>query len=101
MFKYAWHLSSVELRGGVRVPLESSVDDVGSLVDEVRHDGLVLRSVPGNVSGLSESVPVAVLVVLMEDGGLSHSPLEVGVGHGGALGESTGEVPPEEVGVVH
>lgn len=73
---------SLELRGGVVVPLECSVDDLGAHVYHVRHDGLALRAVPRHVSGLSESVSVGGSVVLMEHRGLSGSPLSVSVGNG-------------------
>ena len=70
------------------------------MVDEVRHDGLRLRTIPGNVSGLSESVPVYSFVSLMVDGSLSSSPLSVSIRNWGVLGESSAEIPPEEVWVV-
>ena len=71
---------SLELRGGVVVPLECSVDNLGAHVHHVGHDGLALRAVPRNISGLSVSVSVGRSVILVEDRGLSGSPLSVGVG---------------------
>ena len=91
---------SLERSGRVAVPLEGTVDDIRALVDEVRHDGLRLGAVPGNVSGLSESVPVDSFVGLMVDGSLSSSPLSMGVRNWRVLGESSAEIPPEEIWVV-
>jgi hypothetical protein len=70
---------SLELRGGVVVPLECSVDNLGAHVDHVGHNGLALRTVPRNISGLSVSVSVGGSVVLVEDRGLSGSPLSVSI----------------------
>ena len=58
---------------------------------------MVHRSVPRHISGLSEPVSVHVLVVLMEDGGLSHSPLSVGVLHRGVLRQNSCQVPEIQV----
>ena len=70
------------------------------MVDEVRHDGLVLRAIPRNVSRLSGSISIARLVVLMEDGSLSGPPLAVGVWNWRVSGKHPADVPPEEVWVV-
>jgi len=91
----------MELSGGVGVSSEGSVGDAGSVVHEVWHDWLVLRSIPRNVSGSSHSVSVTGLVVLMEDWSLSHSPLEMCVWHWWRLWQLSSESPPEQVWVVH
>lgn len=91
---------SLELRGCVDVPLECSVDDLGAHVDHVWHDRLALGAVPRHVSGLSVSVSVGGSVVLVEHGGLSGSPLSVGIGQGRVPGEDLGQVPVKEIRVV-
>ena len=91
---------SLELRSGVVVPLESAVDDLGAHVYHVWHDGLVLRTVPSNVSWLSVSVSVGRSVVLVIDGSLSGSPLSVSVGDGWVPGQDLCQVPVEQVWVV-
>jgi hypothetical protein len=91
---------SLELRSGVVVPLESAVDDLGAHVYHIGHDGLVLRTVPSNVSWLSVSVSVGCSVVLVIDGSLSGSPLSVSVGCGWVPGENLCQVPVEQVRVV-
>lgn len=73
---------------------------MGAVVVQVGHDGLVHSTVPLHVSGLSESVSVHVLVVLMVHGVLSGSPLSVGIGHGRVGGQNPAQVPVEKVGVV-
>ena len=70
-------LFSLELGGGIAVSLEGTVDDIGSSVHEIWHNWLILRSIPRNVSWLSDSVSVTGLVVLMEYWLLSGSPLSV------------------------
>jgi len=92
---------SLELRGGVVVPLECSVDDLGAHVYHVRHDGLALRAVPRHISGLSEPVPVGGPVVLVEHRGLSGSPLSVSVGNGRIPGQNLSQVPVEKIWVVN
>jgi hypothetical protein len=89
------------LSSGIAIPFESSVDDIGSCVDEIWHDWLVLRTIPWNVSWLSKSVSVAGLVILMEDWSLSCSPFSVGIWDRWVLGKNPGDVPPKEVRVVH
>ena len=91
---------SLELRGGVVVPLECSVDDLGAHVYHVRHDGLALRAVPRHISGLSEPVPVGGPVVLVEHRGLSGSPLSVCIGYGWVSWQDLCQVPVEQVWVV-
>ncbi len=91
---------SLELRGGVVVSLEGSIDDLRTDVDHVGHNWLVLRTVPSHVSGLSVSVSVGGSVVLVVDGGLSGSPLSVSIGDGWVLGKDLGQVPVEQVGIV-
>lgn len=91
---------SLELRGGVVVPLECSVDNLGAHVYHVGHDGLVLRTVPSNISWLSVSVSVGRPVVLVIHGGLSGPPLSVCVGYGGVSWQDLCQVPVEQVWVV-
>lgn len=88
------------MRDRVAVSLESTIDDIGSSVHEVWHDWLVLGTVPRHISWLSESVPIAGPMVLMEHWVLPNSPLEVSVGHRRVLRENSSEVPPKEVWVV-
>ena len=92
--------ASLEGGGGVAVSLEGTVNDIRALIDEIRHDGLVLGAVPGNVSGLSSSVSVASLVVLVEDGSLPSPPLAVGIGHWRVSWEHSADVPPEKIWIV-
>lgn len=91
---------SLELRSGVVVPLECSVDDLGAHVYHVGHDGLVLRTVPSNVSRLSVSVSVGGSVVLVIDGSLSGSPLSVCIGYRWVSWQDLCQVPVEQVWVV-
>lgn len=63
----------------IAVLLEGAVDDIRAKVHKVRHCGLRHGTVPRNISWLSLLVPVDCLVVLMEDGVLSHHPFSVGV----------------------
>lgn len=93
-------LCSLEGGSRVAVALEGTVNDVGASVDEVRHDGLILRAIPRHVARLSHAVSVASLMVLMEDRSLSGSPLAVSIGHRRVSGENARNVPPEEVRVV-
>lgn len=62
---------------------------------------MVLGSIPRKVSWLSESVSVCVSVVLMVDRSLSCSPFKMGVGHSWVSGQHSGDVPIEQVWVVH
>ena len=99
-FEIALAFYSLERSSGVAVSLESTVVHVGASVHKVWHDWLVLRTVPRNVSWLSDSVSVAGLVVLMEHWLLSSSPLSVGVWNWRVLWENSADVPPEQVWVV-
>ena len=92
--------SSLELRSRVAVALESSVGNIGTLIEHVGHNGLVHGTVPWYVTWLSESVSVHVLVVLMVDRGLSGSPLAVCIGNWRVLGQDAADVPEEKIGVV-
>ena len=93
--------SSLEWGSGVAVSLEGTVDDISTSIDEIRHDWLILRAVPWNISWLSNSVSVTGLVVLMEDWSLSGSPLSVSIWNWWVLWENSSQVPPEEVWIVH
>lgn len=91
---------SLECWGGVAVSLEGSVDDIGSLVDEIRHHWLVHGAVPWDISWLPHSVSVAHLVVLVEDWLLPGHPLSMGIGNWRVPRENSADVPPVEVWVV-
>lgn len=91
---------SLECGSRVAVSPEGTVDDIGSSVHEIWHNWLILRTVPRNISWLSEPVSIAGLVVLMEDWGLSSSPLSVSVWNRWVLWQDSAEVPPEEIWVV-
>ena len=86
--------------GRVAVSLEGSVDDIGTGIDEIWHNWLILRAVPRNISWLSLPVSVARLVVLMEDWSLSRSPFSMSIWHWWVLWENSAQVPPEHVWVV-
>ena len=92
---------SLEWGSGVAVSLEGTVDNICSGIDKIWHDWLILRTVPWNISWLSNSVSVTGLVVLMEYWGLSSSPLSVGIWNWWVLWENSAKVPPEEIWVVH
>lgn len=66
----------------------------------VWHHWLVHGTVPRHVARLSQSVPVRVLMVLVEHWRLSHSPLQVSVLDRRVLGENSSTVPEEEIGEV-
>ena len=91
---------SLEGGGRVAVSLENTVDNIRALIDKVRHDWLVVRAVPRNVSGLSGSVSVASLVVLVEDWSLSGPPLTVSIGHWWVSWQDSANIPPEKIWVV-
>ena len=65
-----------------------------------RHDRLVHGTVPRDVSWLSESVSVHILVVLMVDWSLSGSPFAVCIRYWRVLGEHSGGVPEEQIGII-
>ena len=91
---------SLECGGRVAVSLEGSVNNIGTGIDEIWHNWLILRSIPRNVSWLSLPVSVTGLVVLMEDWSLSGSPFSMGIWHWWVLWENSNHVPPEEIWVV-
>ena len=93
-------LSSLESRGGVAVSLEGTVDDIGSSVHKIWHNWLILRTIPRNISWLSNSVSVASLVILMEDWRLSSSPLSMRIWNWWVLWKNSGQIPPEEIWIV-
>ena len=66
-----------------------------------KRDWLVLRSIPWNVSRLSQPVSVASLVVLMEDWSLSSAPFAVSVGDGWVLWQHPSNIPPKQIWIVH
>ena len=67
---------------------------------EVGHNRLVHGSIPLDVSRLSVPVSVHVLVVLVEDGVLSSSPLSVAVRNRRVRGQDSSASPVEEIRVV-
>jgi hypothetical protein len=93
-------LQSLELGDRVAVALEGSVDDIGSSIVKVGHNGLVLGTVPLHVARLTVAVSVHILVVHVEDGLLAGHPLAVSIGNWGVGGEHASDVPVEQVGVV-
>lgn len=80
--------------------LEGSVGDIGTGVVHVWHNRLVHGTIPRNEARLSENVSPGSLVVHVVDWGLASSPLSVCIGHWGVLGQHTGHVPEEQIGVV-
>ena len=91
---------SLEWCSRVAVSLEGAVDDVGSLVDQVRHDWLTLRTIPRNISWNSHSVSVASSVVLVEHWGLSSSPLAMRIWNWRVSRQNFTKIPPEEIWIV-
>ena len=89
--------SSLELRSGVAVSLEGSVDDIGTLVDEVGHVWLTHGTIPVDISRSSHSVSVDNLVVLMMLWSLSSHPLSVGIWGWWVPCEDTAHGPPVEI----
>jgi hypothetical protein len=79
---------------------ECTVDNVGTVVVHVRHDGLVHGTIPSNIARSSESVSVDVLVSHVEHWVLASSPLSVCIRNWGVLWQNTGDVPVEKVWVV-
>ena len=67
---------------------------------KIGHDWHVLGTVPLDVAGLPQSVPVHILVVLVIDWSLASSPLAVRIGHRRVLWEDTSDGPVEEVRMV-
>ena len=67
---------------------------------KIGHDWHVLGTVPLDVAGLSHSVPVHILVVLVIDWSLASSPLAVRIRHRWVLWEDTSDGPVEEVRMV-
>ena len=88
---------SLKSWGRVGVSLEGTVDDIGSLIDEIWHNWLIHRSIPWNISGLSQSISVTDLVVLMEDWHLSCSPFSMGIWDWRVLWQNSCPIPPKEV----
>lgn len=84
----------------VAVALESTVNDVGSVVVHVWHDWLVHAAVPRNVARLSEPVSVNVLVSHVENRVLTGPPLAMCIWHWWVLRQHAGHIPVEEIGVV-
>ena len=67
----------------------------------VGHSWLVHAAIPSDVAWAAVSVAVHVLVVLMEHRVLASTPLAVCIRNWRILGKNTGEIPVEQVGVVH
>ena len=62
---------------------------------------LVHAAIPSDVARAAVSVAIHVLVVLMEHRVLASTPLAVCIRNWRILGKNTGEIPVEQVGVVH
>ncbi len=92
---------SSELRGGGDITLEGSIVDLGSVVVQEWHHWLVHRTVPLHISWLSVSVPVHVLMVLVEDWLLSGPPLSVGIWDWWVLWQHVAQGPVDQIWVVH
>ena len=99
--KDSMHGSSLELRAGVDVALEGTVVDIGAVVVQEWHDGLVHAAVPLHVARATVSVAVHVLVVLVIDWRLSCAPLAVRIRYRRVARKHTGDGPVEEVRIVH
>ena len=93
-------LCSFKLWSRVAVSLESTVDNIGSLIHKIWHNWLVHRSIPWYVSWLSHSVSVTGLVVLMEYWSLSGSPFLVVIWNWRVSWQNSSQIPPEQVWVV-
>ena len=91
---------SLEISSGVAVSLEGTIDNVTALINKIWHNWLVLRTIPRNISWLSDSVSVTGLVVLVEHWSLSGSPLSVYIWDWWVLWKYSCQVPPEEVWIV-
>jgi hypothetical protein len=65
------------LRVGVWISSKGSVDHSCAIVNEERHDWLILSTVPRNISWLSSSVSVGTSMVLMVYWLLSISPISI------------------------
>lgn len=91
---------SLECWGRVAVSLESTIDDISTLIVEVWHHWLVHGAVPWHISWLSHSVSVAYLVVLMEDWLLPSHPLSVGIWNWWVPWKNSADIPPVEVWIV-
>lgn len=93
-------VGSLELGVGVDVTLEGTVVNIGAVVVKIRHHWLVHGTIPLDVTRLSHTVSVHILVILMVDWSLASSPLSVCIGHRGVLGQDTGHCPVEQIRVV-
>ena len=93
-------MGSLKSSSRVAVSLEGTVRYIGSLIDEIWHNWLVLRTVPWDISWLSHSISVAGLMILMENWSLSDSPFLVSIWDWRVLWQGSCQVPPEEIWVV-
>jgi len=91
----------MKLGYSVTVSLEGTIDDICSDIDHVWHNWLILATIPRNISWFSVSVSIGSSVVLMIDGGLSHSPLSVSVWERWVLWEDSCACIVEQVWVVN
>ena len=80
--------------------LEGAVGNVCAIVVHVWHDRLVHSTVPLHVAWFSQDVSPCGLVVHVVDWSLACSPLTVCIRNWRVLGQHTGCVPVEQVGVV-
>jgi len=95
-----WAMRSLKLRGRVAVALECAIDHIGAMVVHVWHDRLVHGTIPLHVAWVSVSVPVAVLVVLMEHRLLTSLPLAVSIRNRWVGRQHASDVPVEQLRVV-
>lgn len=84
----------------VGVMSEGTVDNISSGINMVWHGRLVHWSIPWNVSWLSQSVSVTILMVLVEYWLLLFSPLEMSTWKRWVSSRDTTELHPEQVWVV-
>lgn len=92
---------SFKLRNCVDVSFESSINNVCTNIYHVRHNWLALSTIPRNIAGLSKSVSVCGLVILMVDWSLSSSPLSMSIRNGRILRKHSGKGPVEQVWIVN
>ena len=92
---------SSELRGGRDIALEGSVVNLGTVIVQEWHHWLVHRTVPLDISWLSISVSVDVLMVLMVHWLLAGSPFTVSIWNWGVLWKDTSQSPVHEIWMIH
>ena len=91
---------SLELGNRVAVSLESTIENIGTVIVHEWDSWLVHGTVPLHVARASVTVSVNVLVRKMEHRVLASPPLTVCIRNWGVLGQDTSNVPVEQVRVV-